>query len=146
MTQTAFIASNSHQRVVRRAPIAWAGQELVNLAKLLADGSAEICVGADSGNEGGRMSLFRRGDVWWYEFIFAGRRVRESSKSPSKTVARKLRSSSGSVNSKRASTTSLTIGASASEQSLTWPTSILTAYKLRHPQSAVFAEYAVNHV
>ena len=35
------------------------------------------------------MSLFRRGDVWWYEFWFAGRRIRESSKSTSKTVAQK---------------------------------------------------------
>jgi len=34
------------------------------------------------------MSLFRRGDVWWYEFWFAGRRIQESSKSPSKTSAR----------------------------------------------------------
>jgi hypothetical protein len=34
------------------------------------------------------MSLFRRGDVWWYEFWFAGRRIQESSKSPSETVAR----------------------------------------------------------
>ena len=34
------------------------------------------------------MSLFQRGDVWWYEFWFAGRRIRESSKSPSKTVAK----------------------------------------------------------
>jgi hypothetical protein len=30
----------------------------------------------------------RRGDVWWYEFWFAGRRIRETSKSPSKTVAK----------------------------------------------------------
>lgn len=34
------------------------------------------------------MSLLRRGDVWWYEFWFAGRRVQESSKSTSKTVAK----------------------------------------------------------
>jgi len=34
------------------------------------------------------MSLFRRGDVWWYEFWFAGRRIQESSKSISKTVAK----------------------------------------------------------
>jgi hypothetical protein len=34
------------------------------------------------------MSLFRRGGVWWYEFWFAGRRIQESSKSPSKTVAK----------------------------------------------------------
>ena len=34
------------------------------------------------------MSLYRRGDVWWYKFRFAGRMVRESSKSASKTVAK----------------------------------------------------------
>ncbi len=34
------------------------------------------------------MSLFRRNGVWWYEFWFAGRRIQESSKSPSKTIAR----------------------------------------------------------
>lgn len=34
------------------------------------------------------MSLFRRGDLWWYEFWFAGQRIRESSKSTSKTVAK----------------------------------------------------------
>jgi integrase len=34
------------------------------------------------------MALFKRGDTWWYEFLFARRRVRESAKTPSKTVAR----------------------------------------------------------
>src|SRR5580658_6640801 len=34
------------------------------------------------------MSLFKRGEVWWYKFRFAGQLVRESSKSESKTVAR----------------------------------------------------------
>ena len=34
------------------------------------------------------MAIFRRGEVWWYEFSFAGRRVRESSKSTSKTLAK----------------------------------------------------------
>jgi integrase len=34
------------------------------------------------------MSLYKRGDVWWYKFRFAGQVVRESSKSESKTVAR----------------------------------------------------------
>jgi integrase len=34
------------------------------------------------------MALFKRGDVWWYEFIFAKRRVRESAKTMSKTVAK----------------------------------------------------------
>ena len=34
------------------------------------------------------MSVYKRGDVWWYKFRFAGQMVRESSKSESKTVAR----------------------------------------------------------
>ena len=34
------------------------------------------------------MSVYRRGDVWWYKFRFAGQMIRESSKSESKTVAR----------------------------------------------------------
>src|ERR1022692_4487399 len=34
------------------------------------------------------MSVFRRGDVYWYEFIFAGKRIRESTKAHSKTVAK----------------------------------------------------------
>jgi len=34
------------------------------------------------------VSLYKRGDVWWYKFRFAGQMVRESSKSESKTVAK----------------------------------------------------------
>jgi integrase len=34
------------------------------------------------------MSVYKRGGCYWYEFHFAGSRVRESSKSTSKTVAR----------------------------------------------------------
>jgi hypothetical protein len=34
------------------------------------------------------MSLYERGDVWWYKFRFAGQVIRESSKSESKTVAK----------------------------------------------------------
>lgn len=34
------------------------------------------------------MSVYRRGDVWWYKFRFAGQVIRESSKSESKTVAK----------------------------------------------------------
>lgn len=32
--------------------------------------------------------LYKRGEVWWYEFHFNGARIRESSRSTSKTVAR----------------------------------------------------------
>ncbi len=34
------------------------------------------------------MSVYRRGDVWWYKFRFAGQMIRESTKSESKTVAK----------------------------------------------------------
>jgi integrase len=34
------------------------------------------------------MSIYKRGDVWWYKFRFAGQMIRESSKSGSKTVAK----------------------------------------------------------
>ncbi len=35
------------------------------------------------------MSLFKRGDVWWFKFKFSGRVIRESTKSSSKDVARR---------------------------------------------------------
>lgn len=34
------------------------------------------------------MAVFQRGKVWWYKFYFAGREIKESSKSRSKTVAK----------------------------------------------------------
>jgi integrase len=34
------------------------------------------------------MSVYKRGDVWWYKFRFGGQMIRESSKSASKTVAK----------------------------------------------------------
>jgi integrase len=34
------------------------------------------------------MSLYRRGDVWWYKFRFNGQPIRESAHTKSKTVAR----------------------------------------------------------
>jgi integrase len=34
------------------------------------------------------MSIYRRGEVWWYQFRFCRQFIRESSKSTSKTVAR----------------------------------------------------------
>jgi hypothetical protein len=41
MTQTGLITFAAHRRVVRKAPIARTRQELVSLAKLLSDASAE---------------------------------------------------------------------------------------------------------
>lgn len=34
------------------------------------------------------MSVFRRGNVWWYEFNFDGARIRESARTTSKTIAK----------------------------------------------------------
>ena len=33
------------------------------------------------------MATFKRGHVWWYEFLFAGKRIRESAKTKRKTLA-----------------------------------------------------------
>jgi len=33
------------------------------------------------------VALYQRGGVWWYEFIFAGKRVRESANTRRKTLA-----------------------------------------------------------
>jgi integrase len=33
------------------------------------------------------MAVYKRGDVWWYEFIFAGKRIRDSAKTTRKTIA-----------------------------------------------------------
>src|SRR5215470_14614319 len=39
--------------------------------------------------EGARqVSLYRRGQIWWYKFRFSGQMIRESSESESKTVAK----------------------------------------------------------
>src|SRR6516164_2260133 len=32
------------------------------------------------------MAIFKRGEIWWYEFQFQGQRIRQSSKSPIKAV------------------------------------------------------------
>ena len=91
------------------------------------------------------MSLFQRGDIWWYEFWFAGRRIRESSKSESKTVAksaeknrrRELEEGFNNVSDVRRERVRA-MGEIADE--------FFEEYKLRLPQSATFAEYAIGHI
>ena len=91
------------------------------------------------------MSLFRRGGVWWYEFWFAGRRVQESSKSTSKTIAktaeqnrrRELEQGFNNVSDMRY------------ERIRTFDevaTEFYDGYKLRLPDSATFADYAIYHL
>lgn len=38
------------------------------------------------------MAIYKRGDVYWFEFIFEGRRIRRSSKQGSRRVAREIES------------------------------------------------------
>ena len=91
------------------------------------------------------MSLFRRGDVWWYEFSFAGQRIRESTKSSSKTVAkdaertrrRELEEGFNNITDQR------------HERIRTFrdiANDFYVGYKIRLPDSATFAEYAVDHL
>ncbi len=91
------------------------------------------------------MSLFRRGDVWWYEFWFAGQRIRESTKSSSKTVAkeaeknrkRELEQGFNNITDQRRDRVR-TFRDMAED--------FYDVYKLRLPDSATFAQYAVDHL
>ncbi|MEK7750867.1 MAG: site-specific integrase [Acidobacteriota bacterium] len=90
------------------------------------------------------MGLYRRGKFWWYEFVFAGKRVRESVKTTSKTVAklaeqkrrRELEEGFNGLKDtrdERIKTIKELVAA------------YLEDYKLRH-KSVTFAEYAVGNL
>jgi hypothetical protein len=91
------------------------------------------------------MSIFRRGDVWWYEFWFTGWRIRESSKSPSKTVAkgaeqkRKRELEAGFNNFTDLRHERIRTFSDMADE-------YFDAYQLRLPKSARFAEYAIDHL
>jgi integrase len=91
------------------------------------------------------MSLFRRGDVWWYEFWFAGRRIQESSKSPSKTVAknaeqkRRREFEEGFNNFTDTRHERVRTFSDVADE-------FFNGYKLRLPNSTVFADYAIDHL
>jgi len=90
------------------------------------------------------MSLFRRGKIWWYEFWFAGRRIQESSKSASRSLAklaeqrrrRELEEGFNSIEDQRQEQIR-SIRDIAEEY--------LASYSLRN-RSVTFARYAVNHL
>jgi integrase len=90
------------------------------------------------------MALFKRGNIWWYEFLFARRRIRESAKTTSKTVAklaeqkrrRQLEDGFNGVKDNRQERIK-----SIKELGRAY----LDDYRLRH-KSIVFAEYAVGNV
>jgi integrase len=90
------------------------------------------------------MSVFKRGDVWWYKFRFAGRMIRESAKTESKTVARNAEherrreleegyNNIGDRRDERIQPVSALVKA------------YLEEYPLKH-RSFTFAEYALGHV
>ena len=91
------------------------------------------------------MSLFQRGDIWWYEFWFAGQRIRESSKSASKTIAR-----DAEKNRKRELEHGFNnITDQRQERVRTFrdmADDFYSGYKVRLPDSATFAEYAIGHL
>lgn len=83
--------------------------------------------------------------IWYYEFIFAGRLVKESTKTTSKTFAkqaeqtrrRELEKGFNGVSDERQERVR-NVGELAK--------GFLSAYKVRQPKSATFAEHALGHV
>lgn len=90
------------------------------------------------------MAVFKRGRVWWYKFAFAGRIIRESAKTDSKTVAREalkqrrreLEEGFNNIGDRREERIQ-PISALAK--------TYLAQYNLKH-RSGTFAKYAVGHV
>jgi integrase len=90
------------------------------------------------------MAVYKRGGVWWYKFKFAGRMIRESAKTESKTVARnaekqrirELEEGYNNIGDRRDERIQ-PISAIAKQY--------LEEYKLKH-RSATFASYAIGHV
>ena len=91
------------------------------------------------------MSVFQRGEIWWYEFWFAGQRVRESTKSTSKTVAKLAEKSR-----RRELEEGLNNIADQRHERVRSFRDIaedfLDGYQIRLPDSATFADYAIHHL
>lgn len=90
------------------------------------------------------MAVYRRGDVWWYKFRFANRIIRESSKTPSKTVAKlaeakRRRELEQGYNN-------LGDGRNQRIQTIREVAdAYLEEYRLKH-RAVTFAEYSIGHV
>jgi integrase len=90
------------------------------------------------------MAVFKRGQTYWYEFVYAGRRIQESAKTTSKTVAQarehdRRKELDTALNSPldRRKTNARTVADLAA--------GYLKEYRLKHKATA-FAEYAIGHV
>jgi len=90
------------------------------------------------------MAVFKRGEVWWYKFYFAGRLIRETSKSTSKTVAK-----SAEQQRRRELEAGFHNISEVRQQRIRSLKEIideyLVGYRLRF-RAARFAEYALGHV
>jgi integrase len=90
------------------------------------------------------MAVFKRGGIWWYKFYFAGRQIRESSKSTSKTVAklaeqqRHRELEAGFLNVAETRQLRICLLREVIDD-------YLKGYRLRF-KSATYAEYALGHV
>ncbi len=93
---------------------------------------------------GEHLAVYRRGETWWYEFNFAGERVRESAKTTSKTVAKQAE-----ANRRRELERGFN-GIEDVREERVRPLKKIAAdyledYCLRN-RSGVYAKYAVGHV
>jgi integrase len=90
------------------------------------------------------MAVYKRGNTWWYHFIYAGRRIAESAKTTSKTIAkeaerkrhRELEERLNGIDDQRKDRVRSLANLAAG---------YLKEYRLKH-KAVTFAEYAVGHV
>ncbi len=89
------------------------------------------------------MTLYKRGEVWWYEFEFRGQRIRESSRSRTKSIAERIErerrrqlelGSAGLEEVKRPSLFSIALKAYLAEREPHWSkkTNVLQEISYRH--------------
>jgi integrase len=90
------------------------------------------------------MRVYKRGETWWYHFIYAGRSIQESAKTHSKTVAKRAEQNrrreleegfSGISRQRKDRVRTLADLSSA----------YFKEYQLKH-RAATFAEYAIRHL
>jgi integrase len=90
------------------------------------------------------MALYKRGDIWWYEFQFAQRHIRESAKTTSKTVAKQAEQ-----NRRRELERGFNGVTDVREDRVRSVKEIATGYLEQYclrNKSRVYARYAVGHV
>ena len=93
------------------------------------------------------MSVYKRGNVWWYKFYFANKLIRDSAKTSSKTLAREAekkrrRELEDGYNNLTKNDRNKRVQ-SVRKAAISY----LADYKVRHPKSFNgFARYAVRHL